>query len=327
MKVLVIGEFSEGRLGAYYARAFSQQGVSVGTFDAENSLLPDWLPQERLARRATRFLRWRQLQENCLALASEGWDAIIAIKAPFLSKETVSSLRQRCSRTVMIYPDSPWDGYTQRKPILPVLARFRTTFIWSRSLAERLRDSGVGAEYLPFAYDPVDYHAPGETHGRQEALVFVGQVYKKRIAWIRGLEGLPVQVSGTGWRQQFFGAESSIRVTEVTRMGPHACAAYTANLGALNVLDDKSLSGHNMRTFEIPASGTLMIGDRTSDIESWFPDPEASLTAATPAEFRQKCQWALNHPEASLQIAERAHALVQTMTYRERAGEILTYLF
>jgi len=327
VKILIIGEFSEGRLGAYYARAFSQLGVSIGTFDAESWPLPAWLPQKRLARRAARPLRWVQQQKKCLAVVADGWDAIIAIKAPFLSAASVRAIRKLCSKAVMIYPDSPWDGYTQRKHVLPVLSHFMTTFIWSKGLVSELRVRGIRAEYLPFAHDPVDYQAPSVTSVRQESLVFVGQMYKKRIAWIQGLEGLPVEVSGTGWEQGCFGVRSSIRVTRVTRMGRQACDAYTASLGALNVLDEKSLSGHNMRTFEIPATRTLMIGDRTDDIESWFPDGEASLAAATSGEFREKCEWALNHPEAARQIAARAHTRVQTMTYRERAEQILEYLF
>ncbi len=327
MKILIIGEFSEGRLGAYYERAFSQLGARVGRFDVDSLLLPEWLPQRRLLGRVTRSLRWLQLQKRCLAAVSQGWDAVIAVKAPFLSAASVRALRRCCPKTVMIYPDSPWDAYTQRKPVLPVLSQFLTTFIWSKDLAARLNSGGIHAEYLPFAHDPSDYQAPSGTRARDNSLVFVGQIYKKRIAWLQGLEGLPVQISGTGWEQSCFGERSSLRVTRVTRMGRHACDAYTASVGALNILNEKNLSGHNMRTFEIPATKTLMIGDRTSDIESWFPDAEASLTAASPGEFREKCEWALTHREAAQAIADRAYARVQTMTYRERAFQILTYLF
>jgi hypothetical protein len=227
----------------------------------------------------------------------------------------------------MIYPDSPWDAHTQRGDVLSVLSNFLTTFIWSKDLALQLRASGIWADYLPFAHDPVDYQAPAVKNAREHTLAFVGQVYKKRIAWIRALEGMPVKVSGTGWDQRHFGARSSIRVKNATQMGRQACDVYTASLGALNVLNEKNLSGHNMRTFEIPATRTLMIGDRTNDIEDWFPDAEASLTAATPGEFREKCEWALLHPEAALQIASQAHARVQTMTYRQRAVQVLGYLF
>jgi spore maturation protein CgeB len=321
MRVLIIGEFSEGRLGAYYERAFCQLGITVKRFDTEGP------PQNRLMRRATRSLRWLQMQKKCVAAAREGWDSVIAIKAPFLCAESVRAIHKECPRTVMIYPDSPWDAYTQRKDVLSVLSNFRTTFIWSKDLASQLRDCGVWAEYLPFAHDPIDYQAPTLKSAREQSLAFVGQVYKKRIAWIRTLEGLPIKVGGTGWEQRYFGTRSSIRVTNTTQMGRQACDVYTASLGALNVLDEKNLSGHNMRTFEIPATRTLMIGDRTRDIEDWFPDAEASLTAATPGEFREKCEWALLHPEAALQIASRAHARVQTMTYRQRAVQILTYLF
>lgn len=327
MKVLLIGEFSEGKLGRYYARAFSQLGVTVGTYSTEgpSSWLP-YLQHQRLLRRAMRSIRWRRMENECLAVASDDWDAIIAIKAPFLSPATVCKIRNLCSKTVMLYPDSPWDRYTQRKRVLPVLSAFLTTFIWSRELVLRLQRCGIRSEYLPFAYDPCDYRAPNSTTVRENSLVFVGQVYRKRIAWLKNLEGLPVKVIGAGWKQGFFGMKSSIRTTSESRMGFQAGQTYATNFGALNILDDKNLSGHNMRTFEIPATKTLMIGDRTNDIEGWFPDTVASLTASTPAEFREKCQWALDHPNAALEIAKQAHSLVQNMTYQERADYLLRYL-
>jgi len=236
-------------------------------------------------------------------------------------------MRERCENTLMLYPDSPWDQYTMRRDVVSVLSMFRTTFIWSHALVSQLRSHGVNSEYLAFAHDPRDYRPPDPgTDPKPSALVFVGQVYERRIAWLRALEGLAVRVSGTGWKQALFGEKSTIRVDPRHYSGPAARDAYVSSAAALNILDHKNLSGHNMRTFEIPGTRTLMIGDSTADIEHFFPNREASLTASTPEEFRAQCEWALSHPELSNAIAAEGYSRVLGQTYTHRAQEIISYV-
>lgn len=106
-------------------------------------------------------------------------------------------------------------------------------------------------------------------------------------------------------------------------MGAKGREIYEQSLVALNIMHEKNLTGHNMRTFEIPPTGALMVGTRTEDVEAIFPDGIASLASSSLVEFRQKCNWALANPEAALQIGSEGARRVQGHTYAARVQAML----
>jgi hypothetical protein len=331
--LLLIGEFAPGHLGLYYERAFMSLGWTVTRYDAGmHYSLPLPLPASRPLRRVFRGPIWAKMNRQCVRLARTRWDLVLAIKAPFLDAGTVDAFRAESPNTVMIYPDSPWDRWTQRADVLPVLARFHRTYIWSRTLVDRLHGAGVGGgRYLAFGYDPCAFDPAGrlssgraaDTSPRQRVLVFLGQPHPNRLAWLKALEGLPVRVFGAQWKQSWFGARSSVRVTRTTPMGAQGREIYEQSLAALNIMHEKNLTGHNMRTFEIPPTGALMISSRTEDVEALFPDGIACLASSSIGEFRRKCDRALADPEAALRIGGEGARRVQGHTYAARAQAVL----
>jgi Glycosyl transferases group 1 len=320
-KILLIGEFHSGSLGLYYERAFQSLGCSVTRYDYGAAYsVPSPLPNIPVLRRALRPYLWRRMNRDVVSLASERLDLIVAIKAPFLEGATVDCLRSCCNRAVMIYPDSPWEAYTQRGDIIPILSRFARTYIWSHSLVDRLCDSGVDARYLAFGYDREYEEGDSRT---QTGIAFAAQPYPNRIEWLRQLEGLPVSVYGAQWRQSWFGGNSSIRVDRRTPMGAEAARIYASSAIGLNIAHPQNLTGHNMRTFEIPAAGALMMASYTEDLNCYFPDGQACLIASRAQQFREHCLWALNHPSQAVEIAVRGRELVRPHSYATRAMQLL----
>ena len=58
--------------------------------------------------------------------------------------------------------------------------------------------------------------------------------------------------------------------------------------GSLNVLNAENLGGPNMRTFEIPASGGVMLARYSPEQDEFFPEGEAALYYRSPAEIDDK---------------------------------------
>ena len=321
-RVHVIGEFGQGALAGYYEKAFGRLGCETSRFDSfhrppKNQLL-------RSVRRAWRRARWRGDAKRCLDESTRrAPDLVLLVKTPFLRPRDIQALRQ-VAPVAMVYPDDPWTHWAQSGDVLNVLAECDHVYIWDRRLVERLRVAGVsGARYLPFGFDPDDHamiHAPVR---RVSRLVFAGQVYPKRIEWLRALEGLAVSVYGHQWKQRWFGRQSTVRVDNSTPMGGAARALHQASGIGLNILHDVNANAHNMRTFEIPAAGALMVSERTDDISAWFPDDEMALLARAPDEFRLQCERALRQPQQAARIAAMGHQASKAHSYTCRAAEIL----
>src|SRR5258705_513001 len=211
-------------------------------------------------------------------------DLILATKAPFLGGESVRAQRRCGAPVAMIYPDSPYGAYTQRADVLGTLAACDRVYIWGRHLVSQLSADGVAsATYLPFAFDPGDYgvDGPGVTPpcGRAHAIAFVGQRYDKREAWLAALGGLDVGGWGLGWGRPGGARGAGHSVPAEPVHGAAAAAIYRGARLALTVLHADNGPAQNMRSFEIPPCGAVMLSEATGEIASFFEPDRACLLA------------------------------------------------
>jgi len=173
-----------------------------------------------------RPLLWRWMNREVASLARQRWDLIVAFKAAFLDGPAVERLRAACGSTVMIYPDSPWDEYTQRADLIPVLRRFARTYIWSHPLAARLTEEGVSARYLPFGYDTRVRGRRSRRGAVRSGIAFAAQPYATGSNGSRRWKVCQSRFYGKQWSQSWFGGGSTIRVVGRTPMGPEAARIY-----------------------------------------------------------------------------------------------------
>lgn len=327
---LVIGEFGPGALAGYYARALEMLGWRAVRYDMQRGytrggLLRHARPVRRLLRRPL----WALMARETIALARRHRpDLIVATKAPFLDVESVNALRRRGAPVAMIYPDSPYGDYTQRADVLAVLAAYDRVYIWGRHLVARLGADGVtSARYLPFAFDPGDYGVAGPAArascGRAHAIAFIGQRYDKREVWLLALRGLDVGVWGLGWERTGALRAAGHCVHAEPAHGPAAGAIYRGAALALNVLHADNVPAHNMRTFEIPPCGAVMLSEATAEIASFFPPERACLLAADPGALRAHAERALADRAVIRQISAEGARAAAPHTYQARVRTIL----
>jgi hypothetical protein len=327
---LVIGEFGPGALAGYYGRALQMLGWRVVAYDMHRGytrgrLLARARPLRRLLRRPL----WALMARETAALARrQRPDLILATKAPFLGAREVRGLRRRGAPVAMIYPDSPYGAYTQRTDVLGALAAYDRVYVWSHHLVARLRADGVAAAaYLPFAFDPGDYSAGGPVDtpscGRTHAIAFIGQRYDKREAWLDALRGLDVGVWGLGWTRSDVVRRAGHCVHAEAMHGAAAGAIYRGTTLALNVLHADNVPGHNMRTFEIPPCGAVMLSEATEEIASFFEPDRACLLAADPAALRAQAERALADRAWARGLAVQGAQAAAPHTYQARVRAIV----
>ena len=328
--VLVIGEFGPGALAGYYARALQMLGWRAVHYDMDRGYTRGgWLGHARPLRRLFRRPLWALMAREAMALARRHRpDLVLATKAPFLGGESVRALRRGGAPVAMIYPDSPYGAYTQRADLLPTLAAYDRVYIWGRHLVSRLSADGVtSATYLPFAFDPGDYGVDGPrvtpACGRAHAIAFVGQRYDKRQAWLAALDGLDVGVWGLGWARSDGARAAGHCVHAEPVHGAAAAAIYRGSALVLNVLHADNVPAHNMRTFEIPPCGAVMLSEATGEIASFFEPDRACLLAADPAALRAQAERALADRALTRAIAAEGARAAAPHTYQARVRTIL----
>jgi spore maturation protein CgeB len=340
-KVLVIGPLNQGALAESYARAFERLGMEVVRFDSERALIQaSRFTGSRILRRVLRPALWNAVNREAAEVAERVRPALIfAVKCSFFHPETIRQIRKSVGVPfVNHYPDHPYIGIrwdpreasALRRDLIEVLRQYSMVWMWERSLVERLRRDGVEAKYLPFAVDPELFRPQSgddglrcETCGRRHEVVFVGTRTRARQQEINSIVRHEVAIWGNGWtgrRGLTRGQRIHAPVYGVGVAKIHGAAAVS-----LNVPNAENLSGPNMRTFEVPASGGVMLA-RYSDAQAeFFPENEAAAYYRSPEELDAKIDWLLGDAALRKRIRGNAVKLATSQTYDHRAAEVLRH--
>jgi spore maturation protein CgeB len=98
---------------------------------------------------------------------------------------------------------------------------------------------------------------------------------------------------------------------------------YGAAAVSLNVLNAENLGGPNMRTFEVPGSGGVMLARYSEAQAEFFPENEAAAFYRSPEELDAKIDWLLGDAALRERIRRNAVRLAASQTYDHRAAEVL----
>lgn len=340
-RVLVIGPFDPGQLPESFACAFERLGYEVFRFDSDRAYFEAGLSaKNRLVRRLLRRVFWNRMNRRTIEVVRcLGPSLILAVKGTYLHPETIQRIRAVGGVPfVNYYADNPYCGLprsprkpsAQRRDLLNALREYTRVWIWDQNLAERLLVDGVTAAYLPFGADP-DLFRPLQAINclecsQRHAVVFIGKHSDKREVHIGAIRRHSVALWGSGWNRAAAGFNGRHQIHQSAAFGEDCARLYSTADVSVNVVDDLNMPGHNMRTFEIPASGGLMLSTYTAEQAELFPEGEAALYYRDPAEIDDKIKRALMDRPWAKELRRRAIAISANHHYTERAKTMLAEL-
>jgi len=244
----------------------------------------------------------------------------------YIWPETVNTLRQSGARLVHYtseYLGNRMYGYWYRHfwPSLPYYdAHVVTNQLSRRILEERGARTIVMSE---FGYDPVQHAPPALTDADRRSfasdLVFIGHWEPTTERMIGALRkaGMDVKVWGHGWWKAWRFADRF----RIRRLSPDdytkAIAAAKVALCFLSKWNRNEACG---RTFEIPAIGTFMLAERTSQHTSYFVEGKEAAFFGSADELVEKAKYFLSNEDERTAIARsgRQRCLGSGYAYKDR---------
>jgi spore maturation protein CgeB len=338
LKILVLDEPVEHGLGASYARAFRQLGHEVTLLDPVAELRKNSLWRFRLTRRAferqiitASNQRW--IDQLSRMPAEMVWVGKGAWAVPWLWQELK---RRRPEVKLVCYnADNPITTYS-RGANLPWITESIPCFdfycTYNKSLLDPLRRAGAkSVERIPFAWDP-ELHPelePSEADRRRYGcdVIFIGNGDAYREKWMKKIMAA---AKSFGWRFSIYGDWTRCRdqsVLNVVRArqvyGLEMVKAVRSAKIAINILRIQNEGSHNMRTFEIPGCGGLMISQQSPEQEEFFTGNQAAVYFESASECVTKMRELIENEQRRQQIADAAHQNVRRHTYLHRAATLL----
>lgn len=339
-KVLVIGPLNHTALAESYARAFERLGADVVRFDSEQALMQaSRFSGNRVFRRALRRSLWNVANREAVEIAERVRPALIfAVKCSFFHPETIRRIRKSVGVPfVNHYPDHPYIGIrwdpreasALRRDLIDVLRQYSIVFMWERSLVERLRHDGVEAKYLPFAVDPEISRPQSVAEGLRCELcnvthdvAFVATYTRVRCDEVTAIQRHRIAIWGNNWPRKWRTLSGQHRAHPPV-WGRAVGDIYAKAAVSLNVLNAENLGGPNMRTFEVPGSGGVMLARYSAEQQEFFPENEAAIYYRSPAEIDDKIDRVMHDPELRARIRRNATRLAAEQTYDVRAAQVL----
>lgn len=341
MRILLAGGAHPWELAASYGRAFTALGHEVDLFD--------WYGcQERWKARSTNSASMFLLQAAARRWAAVDLlarvrrtrpDLILLIKVDDLPSGAIRVARALAPgcRIAVFHPDDPFNSDRLRGPSHPrAVDQMRAVdhyFVWSSELVDRIARCGArDVRYLGFGSDPEFTHPIDiveADRGRFGAdLSFVGNWDRKREAWLAPLArrmGPSLAIwGGPDWKRKTQDGAVSASWRGDFAMGKDFARAVLCSRASINVLRPQNEMAENMRTYEIPACGGVMLSEWSSQQERVFRDGVEAVYARGAQELAARAEeiarWSR---ESLLAIGSAALRRSAEHTYRARAQTIL----
>jgi spore maturation protein CgeB len=332
--ILLVGATQRTSLEQMYRRAFLALGITqVDLLDVESG--QPYLMRKKVVNRLLPSARQTWAGRKLLSHLrnNNSYRFIIIFKGMQFNRLVLEECRKLAPSAVWvnIYPDDPYNLASRAASntnIIQSLTFYDAFCIWSFSIADRLRESGCKRViFLPFGYDEA-FHVPHTipNQSRELPVSFIGSWDKHRELTLNQIALHKVDIHGNSWDQA--AADFSLRHNLFYKdvFGPEMSSIMTTSSICLNMLRPQNRGSHNMRTFEIPAMGGLMLTNRTQGQQEFFPENEACYMYGNVAELKLKISYILANKAEAERVRARGVALVQPHSYVSRAKFLLQEL-
>lgn len=260
-------------------------------------------------------------------------NVVLVFKGMEIFPETLQWLKQQNIFIANYNPDNPFiftgrgsgnSNITQSLPLYDLHLTYNVEI--EQQLKQQLN---IPTGFLPFGFE-LSEEVVKECEQQPEIIkcCFLGNPDKDRAALISELadKGIDIDVFGNDWNK--FVSHKNI-TTHPPVYGNDLWGKLRQYRVQLNIMRVHNLNSHNMRTFEVPGVGGIMIAPDTVEHRMFYEEGKEVFLYSSTDECVTKMQYILNLPKAdadAIRFNARQKCLQQGYTYKGRAASLLHML-
>jgi spore maturation protein CgeB len=333
-KILILGSNEYFSIEKMYERAFKKLGFKVNllhTYNIQKGLI------FRFIWKYFRFIHFIFIRKKIIkniVNSNKKYDLIIIFKGIYIDEDFFSVIKKKYnnSKIIDIFPDDPFQiNYFKdisNVNILKTIPYFDHVFIYSKVILKKLKKKYPKNRfsYLPFGYDSVIQKNLKKKSNNivKYDISFIGTADDERYKIIKRLNEFKIILAGNGWNNYELG--KNITYVKEVNFKNFSKLLKTSKV-SLNILRKQNKNSHNMKTFEIPSMGGLMITNRTFEQNFYFPENKASLMYGDIKELKLKIRKINNSYKKNNKIQKRSYAIVKKHSYIERVKYLLKKIY
>lgn len=240
------------------------------------------------------------------------YDYIIIFKGIELNLNTLKTLSrfQKKTKWINIYTDNPFNLKFTSCSNLDVVESisfydyFCTSF--RKKLNRKLKKNKVKNHiFLPFGYDKKIHLRKKQLKKNiiQPKINFIGAYDEYRKNFLNNLN-MKIDVFGPGWNKAK-NLNNLLNIESRFISGEELLKIYSNYAVSLNILREQDKDSHNMKTFEIPIMGGLMLTQRSKEQNYFFSEKKECFMYSNLNEAKFKINLMIKNRKKFLQIRKR----------------------
>ncbi|HRO41242.1 MAG TPA: glycosyltransferase [Flavipsychrobacter sp.] len=209
-------------------------------------------------------------------IEKQHFDLVWVWKGMELFPNTLLKIKRKGIKVVNYNPDNPFifsGTGSGNKHVRQSIPLYDYHFTYDREVKDRLqKEYSAPCDILPFGFDISD-ELYNECIKEAEImrLCFLGNPDKQRAALLTQIleQGIPIDVYGRNWEK--FITHPHLTINQAV-YGVEFWKILRKYRIQLNIMRPHNENSHNMRSFEIPGVGGIMLAPQTPDHEQYFVD-------------------------------------------------------
>lgn len=273
-----------------------------------------------------------------LAKSKNKYDLVWIDKGIVIKKTTFETIRKFQPQAKIIGYSPDWMGgrHNQSQQFIESMP-FYDCYVTTKSYSvKELKNLGArDVLFIDNAYQE-GFHMPYtlsyDEHLEYDSIVsFIGSWEKERSDLIEYIasHGVKVSIWGSGPWHKIAKKQPNIIYKGGDLQDVRYCKALSASKISLCFLRKINKDLQTTRSIEIPACGSMMLAERTTEHQAMFTEDLEAVYFSSPDELLQKCLYYTSHEEERSKISLAGHnrCLKDDYSYSGRIRKILNHVF
>lgn len=330
-KIIIVGSDHPAALELIYMDILRKQGIQVQIFPAQTLFLQFYNRSlfHKIIYRLGLSLILNRIQARLKQfIIAEKPTVVFVFKGMEIKPKTLTWIK---SQGILLYnynPDHPFifsGRGSGNQYVTKSVSLFDFYFSYASDVVLELKKRGVKSNVIPFGFDSDGFEYKVLKKADEIVKVcFLGNADKFRALFINELAtlGLDIDVFGENWNE--YKMNTGVTISSA-KYGLDFWLTLQKYAVQLNLLRPHNYTTHNMRSFDIPGAGGIMLAPHTDDHARFFQDQSEVFLFQDVDDAFRICQQVLGitfEERQQLRKTARIKALKEH-TYIHRIGAII----
>lgn len=329
--MLITSSRDRNTLAPMMIQFLPKQLEAVEFFEPQDKYEPTFFA--KVWQRLNRGRRVAKMNKDVMRLIeSSSFKSFWVFKGMNLYPKTIAAIKSKGILLFNYNADNPleysWSGSGNRR-VIDSYKLYDAHFTYSHEIHRQLLEHSPNTPVfvVPFGHNVSDA-VYQQMEGQDEILrcCFIGNPDDQRASFLVGLldRGIELDVYGANWGK-YMQPNPRLRVFKQC-LGHQYLVVLRQYRVQLNLFRPHNRNSHNMRTFEGPAVGGIMLAPRSVEHDHFFKGNEESFYFDSLDEAAEQCQRLLSLGPAQARAIRRAardRSVASGYSYRDRVTEVL----